>query len=52
MTNDPKIWKMIYLLNDAANYQNGARFEEGKSLPEELLHQKGSLKISSSRDAQ
>ncbi|MDR1433307.1 MAG: hypothetical protein LBI61_03150 [Puniceicoccales bacterium] len=37
MTNSPKIVKIVNHLFDAGNYLNGQRFEEGKSLPEDLL---------------
>ncbi|MDR0742142.1 MAG: hypothetical protein LBE98_01620 [Puniceicoccales bacterium] len=36
-TNDPKIIKTVRYFLDAINYRNGARFEEGKPLPKELL---------------
>jgi hypothetical protein len=36
-TNDPKIIKAVRYFFDAINYRNGARFEEGKSLPKEFL---------------
>ena len=37
VTDDPRIIKIVYYLYDAANRRNGARFEEGKSLPKELF---------------
>ncbi|MDR1891381.1 MAG: hypothetical protein LBQ23_04405 [Puniceicoccales bacterium] len=37
VTDDPRIIKIVRHLYDAANRRNGARFEEGKSLPKEFL---------------